>query len=371
MPLVGTGKQRILVIGEAPGKTEDLQGRPFVGEAGQLLRKYLTKLKLNLDDCWITNSIICRPPNNVMDPSYAKHCAPALLTNIASVSPRVILLLGKYATSSVVGQEWRNSFDSFERWVGWRIPSQRFSAWLCPTYHPSYLLRMNEDITLSRMFTEHLKQALRLRSKPVPVRPAAEDCVEILRTTQQAKEKLLWLLAQKGRLAFDYETTTLKPEAKEARLLCVSFCFEGEPAFSMLLNDDLFPLLSQVLKRRELAKIASNMKFEERWTRKWLRHGVVNWFWDTLLAAHFLDARPRTAGLKFQAYVRLGVAGYDNAATDVVTWDFDRLDPTSLLVYCGMDSYLTYHVAMQQIEEYDQEVSRKRLSGTLEAIRYR
>lgn len=94
----------ILFIGEAPGKEEDLQGKPFVGRAGQELDKFLRLIGLALDDVYIANILKYRPPNN-RDPSTGEieNHTPYLIEQIRIIQPKVIVTLGNYSTKFVLG----------------------------------------------------------------------------------------------------------------------------------------------------------------------------------------------------------------------------------------------------------------------------
>jgi uracil-DNA glycosylase family 4 len=98
VPGEGPANARILFIGEAPGKNEDLQGRPFVGRAGRILDELLASIDLERNQVYITNIVKCRPPKN-RDPTPAEitACHPYLERQIAMIRPRVIVPLGRFS----------------------------------------------------------------------------------------------------------------------------------------------------------------------------------------------------------------------------------------------------------------------------------
>ncbi|HLV32352.1 MAG TPA: uracil-DNA glycosylase [Chitinispirillaceae bacterium] len=101
----GNADARIMIIGEAPGRDEDIQGLPFVGKAGQLLTSMLEAIKLDRNkDVFITNVLKCRPPGN-RNPEAQEiiTCFPLLERQIAIIQPKAILLLGRIAAHSVLG----------------------------------------------------------------------------------------------------------------------------------------------------------------------------------------------------------------------------------------------------------------------------
>jgi DNA polymerase len=99
----GNPDASIVFIGEAPGEQEDLQGKPFVGRAGQELDKLLRKISLTLDDVYICNILKYRPPKN-RNPTIdeIRHHTPYLLLQLKIIRPKIIVTLGNYATKFVL-----------------------------------------------------------------------------------------------------------------------------------------------------------------------------------------------------------------------------------------------------------------------------
>lgn len=102
----GNTNARIMFIGEAPGKNEDLQGKPFVGAAGKLLSKIIEAMGLSREDIYIANVVKCRPPGNRDPlPKEIAACENRLLQQIAIIKPEVICTLGKFATQTILGEK--------------------------------------------------------------------------------------------------------------------------------------------------------------------------------------------------------------------------------------------------------------------------
>ncbi|MEQ9715109.1 MAG: type-4 uracil-DNA glycosylase [Candidatus Asgardarchaeum sp.] len=104
VPGEGNPFSGVMFIGEAPGRQEDIEGRPFVGAAGKLLEKILReKLGVDRSEVYITNVIKCRPPNN-RDPlqSEIEACSPYLEKQITLMSPKVIITLGNHSTKYIL-----------------------------------------------------------------------------------------------------------------------------------------------------------------------------------------------------------------------------------------------------------------------------
>jgi uracil-DNA glycosylase family 4 len=351
----GAGAQGVLIVGEAPGETEDDEDRPFVGKAGQFLRGVLSGIGVNMDKAAVTtNALICRPPHNEEPKTkQLEHCHPNLVRTIKENSPRVIITLGHPALVTLLQGLWTGEVGPMEKWAGWRIPYEKF--WICPTYHPSYLLRSHSDM-LDRIFEAHLEAAFELDEAPEP-REDYEKQVEVIYDDHDAANAILELDREGGWAAVDFETNCLKPEYEFARALSFSIS-NGRRTIAYPWVGEAVEATSAFLKSDRTQKIASNLKMEERWTRKLLGHGITNWGWDTMLAAHCLDNRPGICSLKFQAFIKLGVASYNTNVEPYLAskkgTHYNReaeIAPKRLLLYNGMDSLLEHRVAMVQREE--------------------
>lgn len=356
MEVSGKGRKKILFVAEAPGKAEDRRGIQLVGEAGQVLREALHDIGEELDDCWKTNAVICRPPENKMESKYIEACRPNLLRTIKKLKPKVIVLLGGSAIRSLISTEWQKDLGGMSRWIGWNIPSHNY-GWVCPTYHPSYILRLGKEKPLTIIFREHLRQAFSLEDVPPPslTLEALKSEIEIIQSPRLVRLKLRDLAKKEGKIAFDYETTGLKPDGKKHKIISCSICFEQRETFAFMMDNSIKPYLSKVLLSKRLGKVASNMKFEERWTRAKLGHPVENWFWDTMLAAHVIDNRSGITSIKFLSYIYYGIGDYDSHISPYLHSKIanglnriDEIDKKELLVYNGLDSLQEFRVMEKQ-----------------------
>lgn len=348
----------MLVVGEAPGETEDEEGRPFIGKAGQHLRSVLSELGINLDKQAVTtNALICRPPKNATpDAKQIDHCRPNLTNTIHDVKPQVIVTLGRSALVSVMGQHWKSDMGTLERWVGWKIPLAQH--WVCPTYHPSYLLRMKSEL-LDRLFANHLRAAFEIEDTPSQL-PDFSQRVRILFDEVHVAQALSEVQQQGGWVAVDYETNCLKPELEKARIVSCAVS-NGKETYSFPFIGNAVEAVSSLLQDKHVRKIAANLKFEDRWTRKILGHGVTNWGWDTMVAAHCLDNRPEITSLKFQSLVQMGVPSYNDHIEPYLKsykGPYNRIaeiELKDLLFYGGMDALLEFHLARRQRKQMGYE----------------
>lgn len=166
---VGDPEADLMLVGEAPGKNEDLQGEPFVGAAGQLLDELLAGIEIKREEVYIANVLKCRPPGN-RDPKEDEidSCKGYLREQIRLIGPDVVVTLGNFATKLLTPTEMGIT----------RMRGRRFNWWLgatlIPTFHPAAALRgrpqvkeqMQEDFALvARVLAESSAEA----DEPDPV----------------------------------------------------------------------------------------------------------------------------------------------------------------------------------------------------------
>ena len=159
VPGEGDKKAELMFIGEAPGRDEDAQGRPFVGRAGQLLTKIIEAMKWKREEVFITNVVKCRPPDNRTPlPDEVEKCSPYLVRQIELIRPKVIVTLGKVATDVFIpGRksmgERRGKFVDHQ---GIRI---------MPTFHPSYVVRNEGNQEIKKMVWRDMKLVMEFLGK--------------------------------------------------------------------------------------------------------------------------------------------------------------------------------------------------------------
>jgi len=145
----GNEKAELMFIGEGPGYDEDVQGRPFVGKAGQLLTKIIQSIHFEREKVYIANIIKCRPPQNRNpEPNEIKSCSPFLMKQIEAIAPKIICALGTFAAQTLLQTDAKIS----------SLRGRTFDLKgikVLPTYHPAFLLR-NPD--RKREVWEDMKQ---------------------------------------------------------------------------------------------------------------------------------------------------------------------------------------------------------------------
>ena len=145
----GNPQAEIMLIGEAPGANEDLQGIPFCGASGKLLDKMLAAINLDRESIYITNTVFWRPPGN-RQPTHqeAEICRPFVEKHIALISPKIIVLVGGIAASSILGctigiSKVRGQFYEYQ--------NQYIEKPITTTaiFHPAYLMRQPKQKKLA------------------------------------------------------------------------------------------------------------------------------------------------------------------------------------------------------------------------------
>lgn len=353
----GKGRKKILIISDSPGRLEDNEGIPLVGEYGTFLSRALGRMGISMDlDCWRTDAIICRPPNNRNPKNEElRNCRKMLYKTIEQLKPEKILTFGKFALQGLLGH--RVSVTDLSRFVGFSIPDQELGITVYPNHHPSYILQMNENRAASLWFNAYLQRAI--EDGPF-FKHDYMNRYEILNDSRRIKNLLEALVHQGKPVAFDYETTGIKPfnEGHEVVYASVS---DGEGSYAFEITEQVRGAWISFLKS-DVPKVAHNLKFEEEWSRTIFGQPVQAWLWDTMIAAHILDNRPKITGLKHQTYINFGVYGYEEGVTGYLRATKEQEDqfganaknkirmasPDEIMQYCALDSLFTIKLYYKQ-----------------------
>jgi DNA polymerase len=159
VPGEGNLGAELMFVGEAPGRDEDIQGRPFVGRAGQLLTKIIQAMQFKREEVYITNIVKCRPPEN-RNPhkQEIEMCQEYLREQLEMIKPEVIVTLGKVAADSFIQSKLgmtalRGSFYEFN------------NIKVMPTFHPSYIIRNEGNKEIKKMVWEDMKKVMAFLGK--------------------------------------------------------------------------------------------------------------------------------------------------------------------------------------------------------------
>ena len=265
----GPRDAKIYIVGEAPGSTEELEGKPFVGGAGRLLNRLLMEAGLVRTECRIGNVMRVRPPGNDFGYFYVdkqKHIPKQelldgiayLKADIMRCNPNVTVALGNEALRALTGERgitnWRGSI-LFNKGLGCKV---------IPTIHPAALLRSWNNIPLvmfdfKRIREESMSAEYSLRNREFTIRPSFERVVSELKTFMEMKPKL----------SFDVETdedghiTAIAFAPNPWYALSIPFTNStGAPYWRIEEEIAIWQAIKEVMEDEKVEKIAQNAQFD-------------------------------------------------------------------------------------------------------------
>lgn len=227
-----------MIIGEGPGSTEDVLGRPFQGKSGEYLNRVLFDIDLNREDFYVSNATKCVVPRNVKtDPQMresVKACSTYLEAEIAAVKPKVILAVGNYAYFYFAHKTGITKSRGKEFW------SEKYNCLVVPTVHPAYIMQNPEYHEAFVADAIKFKNIL-LDKKPPPVEIFEVHTLEDFR---QARKEL-WENPD-GILTFDLETRGLldyKP--RFSQVWCMGVTRDGKKSYLIPLEHPQSPFIEE------------------------------------------------------------------------------------------------------------------------------
>ena len=372
----GECKRGLMILGEAPGANEDAKGIPFIGKSGRLLNDMLQDCGIDVKrDAVKLNAVSCRPPKN-RTPSAMEieSCRSRVWKAIKEYKPRVILALGMVSLQSLLAHRWfdEDGLGAMQRWRGFAAPDKELECWVCPTFHPAYILRMEKEPVYEKVFFKDIKNAVRHLDMPVPKYENVEENVHVLTKEEDVCARLTRIRKNKPVVVFDYETTGLKPfnEAQSIVYIGIADSLSSAMCFPAETMPNAVRLWGEICADPEIPKIAHHISFEDLWTREKIGVQVQNWMMCTMETAHVLDQRKGVCGLKFQAYVKTGVTDYSSGispylkpTTGSKKWLGDnavntirQAPPAEVMKYCGLDCLNTYALAVEQCKELKEDM---------------
>jgi len=359
--MIPQGQGKIMIVGASPGELDDKRGLMFQGSINKLVDKAFQQFGINIfEDCILTNSIRCKlttKEGNRTPSNYEIECCRKfLLKSIQELKPKVIFLLGDEAIYSLIGHRWKKDLDKVAKWRGWTIPDQDFKCWIVPIYDPKKVQACKGE-EMWNIWLSDIENGLSKLNEKIPI--YQEPNIEYL------TEDLLPVLStiKNGSIAFDYETTGLKPHAEGHRIICASVAYSENNVYTFMMPKSRSGRkpFTDLVQNPNVKKVAQNMKFEDTWTNVRLGVPVVNWDFDTMLATHIIDNRSSVTGLKFQTYAQFGVIDYDShispylkAVNEDSKNNLNRImelvkkpgGQRELLKYCAYDSINEYRLSV-------------------------
>lgn len=335
----GSRKAKIVIIGEAPGGSEERTGKVFSGPAGKLLDGALDAAKIGVDEVYITNVVKCRPPDNRRpDRPEWEACSKYLRRELRKLSPTHVLLLGNAALHSL----WGRSGITKHRGVrldGFKIP-ELDAAEVMASIHPAYCLR-NPGQT--PVFYEDVARFARLVRGSLEVKEVKTKMV----MTKGGLEWLRWRISQvpKGdHVAYDIESRYAPWNGKEWAIVCLGLALTDDEAYVIPLRHPESPFrkrwrsllieyIKEPLEKRHFKLVAQSGKHDNlhlAGAGVFLEHEF-----DIMLAAHLLDEnRPKNLG--FLSQTMLGADVYKGMVDLKPEKIFDT-DLRQMAIYNGND----------------------------------
>lgn len=364
----GPKNAKVMVIGEAPGKNEDLKGAPFVGKAGHVLNLLLSDAGVNRDELYITNAVRCRPPMN-QTPTRKEllTCRKYLIEEIKEVNPEYIFCLGKSAISSLT-RNFRIPLTQAR--VGkWRINGSHVRA----TYHPAAILRTPY---LYKVASEDFG---RFFHGEEPAQKTAQRYA-IVPYTQM--EDTLRRYASEGRAALDIETNQLSPFEVAPKIWTLALSNEKGSGHVFVIyhrekpNPDPQSTLKLIEKyivgNPEFKVIGHNVKFDLLWLKSFGLNIRCKMF-DTMVAYHLLDENYPNKSLKHLARLFTDMGDYAKAIKEKQRNKKEYPDMHFPLLemaeYNGRDADATYRLYVNFHKRLEEENLLKVMSFNMEILR--
>ncbi len=285
------------------------------------------------------------------------HCQPLLIESIKKKNPEKIIIAGYQALQSVIGHLWGEPAGENTRWYGQAIPSREFNAWIFPIDW----INPFSNKTVADLWSYRWAVAARNSTgRPYSVSPDYEKMFTVVYDHRELER--FWVNIQSAKwTAFDIETTGRKPEGDCHSIYSAAIAYLREDGsthcVSFLVTDETEGFLKRYLQS-PVRKIGANNKFEIRWCRVKLGTEIRNFVWDTVVSAHIDDARKGVAGVKFQAFAKLGLRHYAHGIepyfegdTNSTTNSIYSADSGMVLRYNAIDSLAELDLGILQMRE--------------------
>lgn len=348
IPPEGKGKAGWLIVSEPPSIAADHDNVTLDAEQERALIRMLPDGIDLWEDCWVVNAVTCCCQERDATVLEIESCRSVLFGHIQRLKPKRILLLGDTAIRAVFGQLAPHLASGMDTWRGWVVPDQSLQAWVCATYVPWKASESKYPELIELFIKKDISNLLLAES--LPAGKLGE--IEIFPDAAGAEALLLDLVQNPPEyLVLDYETTSLKPQAPQQRIVCAALAFRDmgriRSCAFMMEGERVLRLFYRLMVSPFIPKGGANIKFEEMWTKTKLGYSIVNWDFDCVLGAHILDNRSSITSVKFQSYVRFGVPEYNSHISPFLKGTEDcgnsmnqihKISKRDLLEYCAMDS---------------------------------
>ena len=352
VPAEGSKQCLMAIVGEAPGQTEELIGRPFVGQSGQLLIQKLHNAGIARQDCYITNVVKSRPPANdfsiYWNGKFPKkellEAREYLLKELCDVRTNVILALGANALWALTGEtkigNWRGSILSV------KLPDGR-EVKVIPTYHPAAALREYSfatiiGIDIAKAKRESSFPELNILQRKLLIAPTQEDVLKYITACLNNKY-----------LSFDIETSNNS-------ILCLGIGYTPDEAMCIPTTQEywgswsklksVLDNISDLFEDDKVIKIAQNMTYDIQYMMRLFRMKVSKPWNDTMIMQHSCYSElPKS--LAFLASIYTNEPYYKD---DLKVWNTTKTDNHKLWEYNAKDVAVTldcFHSLNKEIDK--------------------
>ena len=253
----GPSDAKLMLVGRDPGQQEDLNGKVFVGESGQLLDEILRTHGVGRDEVYVTNVVKCGTPGFNVDPGAKEvsACRHNLIEELAEVKPNVVVVFGNTAMMALLG------IDGITKYCNQVLYSGEFDLKVIPTYHPAFVLR---DSTQRKYLEQGIELAVREMSSKAKVSGGFEKTRFTVAETVEDVQAIFDEIETVETFAFDTETSQLS--FLGTTILCIQFSWKKGSAVVIpwcLIEkySNLFDGLKRIMGSRKL-KVAHNIKFD-------------------------------------------------------------------------------------------------------------
>ena len=252
-------------------------------------------------------------------------------------------------------------------WRGFSYPDKDLKAWVVMVDDISYI---QENDLAEKFFMADLERVKELMTEWYypPYNCLQTDERELIRITSEERTKKIirkLLRTPPELLSIDIEANGLKPFDKDKKVWYVSLAWDWDQCIAFKMTKAIWKLFKKLMES-DIPKVAQNFKYEHSWFHSVLGIMTRKWEWDTMLASHILDNREGITGLKFQLFVRYGIAGYESDSKEY--WrsqdpsrgenavnSIHLAPPNEMLIYCGVDTLGTWRLCRDQMKEMTQD----------------
>jgi uracil-DNA glycosylase family 4 len=358
----GATDAKIVIVGEAPGKDEEEEGRPFVGPSGRLLNEWLKQAGINRHDCYVTNVVKYRPPsNNLKRLGEIGHTIeegiPQLWQEIGQINPNVILALGNLSLKVLTGKG--SGFSGILKYRGSILPSSHLDCKVVPTIHPAAFLHSEGEGAKGAMKYQMRYvvnyDLLRLKEQSLFRRysPPSRN-LEIVRSPIQL-QRFLDLYADKKIVSVDIETLYGIP-------ICIALAFNewhgiSLPFFDLMSWQNLegisrtelsvmIKILATFFARKDIKVIGQNFKFDHSKLEDISGIKIANVHCDIMFLAHTLHCEFEKSQA-FLASLYTEEPYYKDEGREF-DWKKDNVD--RLLLYNAKDAVIAFEIYLRLME---------------------